>query len=204
MEKFKNFTAKAALLNRVNVDTDAVIPKQFLRSVGRGNLGKNLFYDWRYLDGNNYEPNPEFELNLPRHQGARVLVAGDNFGCGSSREQAPWALVDYGFKTIVSTSFADIFYNNSIKNGLLPAIVSAGDLDKLIGEFAAGKGLEISVNLEEKTLTTSTGVSLAFTIADHARDSLIKGLDDISSTLEHMGKIEQFEAKSKADFPWLG
>lgn len=204
MEPFKNFKARAALLNRVNVDTDAVIPKQFLRAVGRGNLSKNLFYDWRYLDGDDYQPNPEFELNLPRYLGAQVLVAGDNFGCGSSREQAPWALVDFGLKTIVSTSFADIFYNNSIKNGLLPAIVSPGDLEKLIGEFAAGKEMDIAVNLEEKTLTTSTGLSLPFSIANHVRDALINGLDDINTTMGYMDKIKEFEASSKAAFPWLG
>jgi 3-isopropylmalate/(R)-2-methylmalate dehydratase small subunit len=204
MEPFKSFTAKAALLNRVNVDTDAVIPKQFLRSVGRGNLGKNAFYDWRYLDGDNYEPNPEFELNLPRHQDAQVLVTGDNFGCGSSREQAPWALVDFGLKTIVSTSFADIFYNNSIKNGLLPATVSPAHLDKLIGEFAEGRELQITVDLEAKALSTSTGLSVPFSIPDHARDSLVSGLDDIGTTMKFMDKIEEFEQKSKAKFPWLG
>ena len=204
MEPFKNFTGAAALLNRVNVDTDTIIPKQFLRSVERGNSGKNAFYDWRYLDGDNYQPNPEFELNLPRYQGAQVMVVGDNFGCGSSREQAPWALIDFGLKTIVSTSFADIFYNNSIKNGLLPAIVSPEDLKKLVAEFAGGGELKIAVDLDAKVLTTSSGVSVPFAIADHVKESLLKGLDEISTTTQFMDKIEEFEAKSKAAFPWLG
>ena len=204
MEPFKTFTALAALMNRVNVDTDQVIPKQFLISVERGSMGKNVFYDWRYLDGDDYRPNPEFELNLPRFQGAQVLVAGDNFGCGSSREHAPWALGDYGFRTIVSSSFADIFFNNSIKNGLLPAVVSPQDLRKIMAEIEANEGLQITADLEARTLTTSTGLSVPFQIAAHARDSLLKGLDDIGTTMEFESKIEEFEAKSKKAFPWLG
>ncbi len=204
MEPFETFTALAALMNRVNVDTDQVIPKQFLISVERGNMGKNLFYDWRYLDGGDYRPNPEFELNLPRYQGAQVLVAGDNFGCGSSREHAPWALGDYGFKTIVSSSFADIFYNNSIKNGLLPAVVSPEDLRKMMAEIEGNEGLRITADLEARTLTASTGLSVPFQIPAHARDSLLKGLDDIGATMEFKSKIEEFEAKSKKAFPWLG
>ena len=204
MEPFKTFTALAALLNRVNVDTDQVIPKQFLVGVNRDGLGRNAFYDWRYLDGGEYKPNPEFELNLPRYQGAQVLVAGDNFGCGSSREHAPWALKDYGFKTIVSTSFADIFYNNSLKNGLLPAVVTAEDLKKLIAEVQDNVGLEITADLEQRKLTTSTGTSIPFQIEDHARKALLEGLDDVAKTLQFEDKIAAFEAKSKEKFPWLG
>ncbi len=204
MEPFKTFTALAALLNRVNVDTDQVIPKQFLVGVNREGMGKNAFYDWRYLDGDEYKPNPEFELNLPRYQGAQVLVAGDNFGCGSSREHAPWALKDYGFKAIVSTSFADIFYNNSLKNGLLPAVVTAEDLKKLMGEVQGNVGLEITADLEQRQLTTSSGVSIPFQIEDHARKALLEGLDDVTTTLRFEDKIKAFEDKSKERFPWLG
>ncbi len=204
MEPFKTFTGLTALMDRVNVDTDAVIPKQFLIGVGRDGLGKFAFFDWRYLASDLSRPNPEFELNLPRYQGATVLVTGDNFGCGSSREHAPWALVDMGFKTVVSTSFADIFYNNSIKNGFLPAVVSDTDLAALMAEIRENAGLEITVDLSEKTLATSTGKRFAFQIEPHAAGSLARGLDDIDVTLEHEAKIEEFEQKSKAAFPWLG
>ncbi|MCZ6557473.1 MAG: 3-isopropylmalate dehydratase small subunit [SAR324 cluster bacterium] len=204
MEPFKTFTALAALMNRVNVDTDTIIPKQFLVGVDREGMGRNAFYDWRYLDGDQYKPNPEFELNLPRYEGARILVTGDNFVCGSSREHAPWSLTDYGFKTIISTSFADIFYNNSLKNGLLPAVVSPRELKNLMAAVQDNVGLEITVNLEERKLTTSTGLEINFQIEDHARQSLVRGLDDVGITMQFEDKITEFEARSKEKFPWLG
>jgi 3-isopropylmalate/(R)-2-methylmalate dehydratase small subunit len=204
MEPLTTFTGLAALMDRVNVDTDAIIPKQFLKGVGRDGLGPSAFFDWRYLEADETRPNPEFELNLPRYRGATILVAGDNFGCGSSREHAPWALTDMGFRTVVSTSFADIFYNNSIKNGLLPAVVEPDDLARLMAEVREHAGLEISVNLPAQTLTTSTGLSIPFRIEAHAKHSLLNGLDDIGVTQQYRDKIEAFERKSKEAFPWLG
>ncbi len=204
MEPLTTFTGLTALMDRVNVDTDQIIPKQFLRGVSKEGLGKGAFYDWRYLVGDEYKPNPEFELNLPRYEGAQILVAGDNFGCGSSREHAPWALCDMGFRTVISTGFADIFYNNSIKNGLLPALVSAADLAKLMEEIRDHVGLEITVDLPARTLTTSKGTACSFRIEDHAGHSLLSGLDDIAVTMEFDARITAFEEKSRKDFPWLG
>ena len=204
METLTTFTGLAALMDRINVDTDQVIPKQFLVGVNRDGLGKFAFFDWRYLEADENRPNPEFELNLPRYQGAAILVTGDNFGCGSSREHAPWALTDMGLRTIVSTSFADIFYNNSIKNGLLPAVVEPADLAALMAEVRDNAGLQITVDLPSQKLTTATGASYSFTIEGHAKHSLLNGLDDIAVTLEHEAKISAFEEKSKHTFPWLG
>ena len=204
MEPFTTFTALAVPLARVNVDTDQIIPKQFLKLASRETLGKALFNDWRYVDGDWTRPDPGFVLNQPRHRGARVLVAGDNFGCGSSRETAPWALMEYGFRCVISTSFADIFYNNSIKNGLLPAIVSADELAKLMGEVEANEGLEITADLPAQTLRTSTGLEFPFRIEPHVKHSLLKGLDDIAVILQFEEQIAAFERRSRAAFPWLG
>ena len=203
MKPVREIRSRTTVLPNENVDTDQIIPKQFLLGVGRDGLGKGAFYDWRYLEGGEYKPNPEFELNLPRYAGAKILVTGDNFGCGSSREHAPWALCDMGFRTIISTSFADIFYNNSIKNGLLPAVVSPAGLEKLNREMQEHPGLEITVDLPARTLTASTGMTLPFAIEEHARHSLLNGLDDIALLMESDERIKAFEEKSKRDFPWL-
>ena len=204
VDPFDVHAGLAAPLPRVNVDTDQIIPKQYLTSTGRDGLDAGLFHDWRYLDGDPSRPDPAFVLNLPRYQGASVLVAGDNFGCGSSREHAPWALVAYGFRCVISTSFADIFYNNSIKNGLLPAIVEPAALARTFGEIEATPGLEIAADLAASTLTASSGFRFEFAISDHASHALARGLDDIEITGQHADAITAFEARSRERFPWLG
>ena len=200
---FTTHTGIAAPLARVNVDTDQIIPKQYLTSTGRDGLDVGLFHDWRYLDGDPARPDPAFVLNLPRYRGASVLVAGDNFGCGSSREHAPWALLARGFRCIVSTSFADIFYNNAIKNGLLPAVVTAADLDRLLREIDAVPGLTVTADLAAGTLASSAGARSGFTIPEHARYALATALDDVEITLRHEDAITAFEARSRERFPWL-
>ena len=204
MEPFDVHTGLAAPLAWVNVDTDQIIPKQYLTSTGRDGLAAGLFHDWRYLDGDPARPDPEFVLNRPRYRGASVLVAGDNFGCGSSREHAPWALVAFGFRCVISTSFADIFYNNSIKNGLLPAIVEPDDLERLIDEIETTSGLTVTTELAASSLTTSAGSRFEFAIPDHTRHALAEGVDDIESTLGFSDAIAGFEARSRERFPWLG
>ena len=204
MEPFDVHTGIAAPLPRVNVDTDQVIPKQYLTGTGRDGLDVGLFHDWRYLDGDPCRPDPAFVLNRPRYREASVLVAGDNFGCGSSREHAPWALMAYGFRCVVSTSFADIFYNNSLKNGLLPAIVAPEVLERILDEIEASPGLTVTADLSARSLATSAGSHFDFAIPDHARHALAEGLDDIEITLQHAGAIAAFEARSRERFPWLG
>ena len=203
MDPFTTVTAVAVPLNRVNVDTDQIIPKQFLKSIVKTGFGKNLFNDWRFLDGDPGRPDPAFILNKPEYQGATILVAGDNFGCGSSREHAPWALTDYGIRCVISSSFADIFYSNSTKNGLLPAIVSPEDLAKLMAELEANPGLDVRVDLREQAISTSSGLAFTFEIGADARHSLLEGLDDIGRTLHHEAEIDAFEAKRKQETPWL-
>ena len=203
MEPFSSITSVALPLNRVNVDTDQIIPKQFLKSIEKTGFGKNLFNDWRYLEGDESRPNPDFILNKPEYKNAKVLVAGDNFGCGSSREHAPWSLNDYGFRCIISSSFADIFYNNSIKNGLLPAIVTPADLEKLMAELEANPGTELRVDLREQVIAAPSGLSISFEIGEDPRHSLLNGLDDIDRTLKHEAEITEFEKKRKQSVPWL-
>lgn len=201
MEPFQEHTGIACLLQRNNIDTDLIIPKQFLKKVERSGFGKHLFHDWRYLeDGSD---NQEFELNQPVFKGASILVAGDNFGCGSSREHAPWALLDYGFRVIVSTSFADIFFSNCFKNGILPIRVSQENLTRLMDEISAQPGTQFTISLEKQCLSTPKGNEVHFEIDNFRKNSLLKGLDDISWTLEHKEKIEAFETRQKADMPWL-
>ena len=204
MEPFDEHTGIAAPLARVNVDTDQIIPKQYLTGTGRDGLDLGLFHDWRYLDGDPGRPDPSFVLNRPRYREASVLVAGDNFGCGSSREHAPWALMACGFRCVVSTSFADIFYNNSIKNGLLPAVVAPEVLERLLDEIEAAPGLTVTADLRARSLTTSAGSRFDFAIPDHARHALAQGLDHIEITLQHADVITAFEARSRERFPWLG
>ena len=203
MEKYTKHTSVAALMNRSNVDTDQIIAKQFLKKVERTGFGVHLFHDWRYLDDAGTKPNPDFELNNSAFAGARILVAGDNFGCGSSCEHAPWAIEDYGFNTIISTSFADIFYNNCFKNGILPIVVSADELKALMTEIEANQGVAFTVDLENQSVSTPGGLELSFDIDGFRKNNLSKGLDDIGLSLQQTDKIDAYESKHKQRFPWL-
>ena len=182
-----------ATLDRVNVDTDQIIPKQFLKSIGRTGFGKGLFFDWRLRPDGSL--NPDFELNEPRFRGASILLTRANFGCGSSREHAPWALEDYGFRVIISPSFADIFYNNCFKNGMLPVVLSEEQVDELFKRVRAKEGYQLIVDLETQEVSDGEGLLLGFGIESFRRECLLKGYDDISLTLEHEDKIREFEAK---------
>jgi 3-isopropylmalate/(R)-2-methylmalate dehydratase small subunit len=201
MQKYTNHTSVAALMNRSNVDTDQIIAKQFLKKVERTGFGQHLFHDWRFHEDGT--PNAEFELNNPNFDGAKVLVAGDNFGCGSSREHAPWAIDDYGFNTIISTSFADIFYNNCFKNGILPIVVDADTLKALMAEISGNEGVAFGIDLENQNVTTPGGISVGFDVDGFRKHNLLNGLDDIGLTLAQTDKIDIYEAKHKQTFPWL-
>ncbi len=203
MEPFKTLTALAVPMDRVNVDTDAIIPKQFLKSIHRTGFGANLFDEWRFLDADRAKPNPEFVLNFPRYQGGRILLTRDNFGCGSSREHAPWALLDYGFRCLIGTSYADIFYSNSLKNGLLPCICEPADVDALFAEALAGEGCHLTVNLESSTITSPGGLKIAFKITPTGRHNLLNGLDEIGLTLKHEAEITAFEERRREEMPWV-
>ncbi|MEE8320976.1 MAG: 3-isopropylmalate dehydratase small subunit [Gammaproteobacteria bacterium] len=201
MEPYKKHESIAALLNRSNVDTDQIIPKQFLKKVERSGFGAHLFHDWRYHpDGSQ---NPDFELNKPAFSNARILVTGENFGCGSSREHAPWAIADYGFNTIIATSYADIFYNNCFKNGILPIIISAVELAELIKEITANEGVMFIIDLENQRVTTPAGNVIGFEIDPFRKHNIMNGLDDIALTLEQADKIDHFEEKQQQLMPWL-
>ncbi|ODT67134.1 MAG: 3-isopropylmalate dehydratase small subunit [Nitrosomonadales bacterium SCN 54-20] len=210
MKKFHSCEGLVAPLDRANVDTDAIIPKQFLKSIKRSGFGQNLFDEWRYLDHG--EPgidpatrklNPEFVLNLPRYRDARILLARANFGCGSSREHAPWALQDYGFEVIIAPSFADIFFNNCFKIGLLPIVLDTSQVDQLFREVEATEGYRLLVNLEQQSVTTPAGESFSFDIDPFRKHSLLNGLDEIGLTLQHADKIRAFEEKRRVEQPWL-
>ncbi len=201
MKAYNNHKSIAALLNRSNVDTDQIIPKQFLKRVERSGFGVHLFHDWRYND--DASDNMDFELNKPAFKGAKILVAGDNFGCGSSREHAPWAIEDYGFNTIISTSYADIFFNNCFKNGILAIVVNKDVLTKLMAEISADEGTKFAVDLENQTITTENGTAINFDIDPFRKNNLLKGLDDIGMTLQQSDKIDLFESKQKQQLPWL-
>ena len=201
MEKYTNHTSVAALMNRSNVDTDQIIAKQFLKKVERTGFGQHLFHDWRYNEDGT--PNADFELNNPKFEGAKVLVAGDNFGCGSSREHAPWAIDDYGFNTIISTSFADIFYNNCFKNGILPIVVVADTLKAAMAEISSNEGVSFTVDLENQKVTTPGGIEINFEIDAFRKNNLLNGLDDIGLTLKQIEQIDTYEVKHKQQFPWL-
>jgi 3-isopropylmalate/(R)-2-methylmalate dehydratase small subunit len=210
MEKFVRQEGLVAPLDRANVDTDAIIPKQFLKSIKRTGFGPNLFDEWRYLDrgepdsDNTGRPlNPDFVLNRQRFIGATVLLARENFGCGSSREHAPWALLQFGIQTIIAPSFADIFYNNSLKNGLLLIKFDPAIVDKLFRETESNPGYRLAVDLEQQTVTTPSGESFGFDIDPHRKHCMLNGLDDIGLTLEHADEIRAFESKHKASQPWL-
>ncbi|GAA4412445.1 3-isopropylmalate dehydratase small subunit [Quisquiliibacterium transsilvanicum] len=200
-----------APLDRANVDTDAIIPKQFLKSIKRTGFGPNLFDEWRYLDhgepgmDNTRRPlNPDFILNQPRFKGASVLLARKNFGCGSSREHAPWALQDYGFRVVIAPSFADIFYNNCYKIGLLPVVLAESEVDRLFHEVAAFPGFELVVDLPAQTVASADGsIAYRFEIDDFRKYCLVNGLDEIGLTLRHADKIHEFENRRIAEQPWL-
>jgi 3-isopropylmalate/(R)-2-methylmalate dehydratase small subunit len=201
MEKYTKHTSIAALMNRSNVDTDQIVAKQFLKKVERTGFGVHLFHDWRYLEDGT--PNPDFELNNPNFAGSKILVAGDNFGCGSSREHAPWAIDDYGFNTIISTSFADIFYNNCFKNGILPVVVDAPTLKAVMAEVATNEGVAFKVDLEHQKVSTPGGIEMDFEIDGFRKHNLLNGLDDIGLSLKQGAQIDKYEEKHRAQFPWL-
>ncbi len=210
MEKFNTLTAIVAPLDRSNVDTDAIIPKQFLKSIKRSGFGPNLFDDWRYLDSgepgmdNSRRPlNPDFVLNQPRYQGAQILLARENFGCGSSREHAPWALLDYGFRVIIAPSFADIFYNNCFKNGILPIVLDAAQVEALFKDTQANEGYRITVDLTAQSVTKPNGEVLHFEVDAFRKHCLLNGLDDIGLTLQHVDEIKAYEARRALEAPWL-
>lgn len=210
MKAFTQLTAIVAPLDRSNVDTDAIIPKQFLKSIKRTGFGVNCFDEWRYLDkgevgmDNSRRPlNPDFSLNQPQYQNAQILLTRKNFGCGSSREHAPWALDDYGFRAIIAPSFADIFFNNCYKNGLLPIVLSEEIVDKLFNEVAQNTGYQLTINLQNQTVTTPSGEAFSFDITEHRKHCLLNGLDEIGLTLQHADEIKAFENKRKQEFAWL-
>ena len=210
MKAFTQHTGLVAPLDRANVDTDQIIPKQFLKSIKRTGFGPNLFDEWRYLDvGQPYQDNSkrplnkDFVLNAERYQGASVLLARENFGCGSSREHAPWALDQYGFRAIIAPSFADIFFNNSFKNGLLPIVLPEATIDQLFNDVAAFPGYELTIDLERQVILRPQGEEIAFDVIAFRKYCLLNGFDDIGLTMRHADKIKAFEAERLAQKPWL-
>ncbi len=211
MDAFRIHTGLVAPIDRANVDTDAIIPKQFLKSIKRSGFGPNLFDEWRYLDHG--EPgmdnatrarNPKFVLNDPRYEGASILLARRNFGCGSSREHAPWALFDYGFRALIAPSYADIFHNNCYKNGLLPIVLTEGEVDRLFADTLAFPGFKLVVDLDKQVVSTPDGsLAYSFDVEPYRKHRLLNGLDDIALTLQHAEAIREFENKRLAQQPWL-
>ena len=211
MQKFTVHKGLVAPMDRENVDTDAIIPKQFLKSIKRTGFGPNLFDEWRYLDQpgkpgmpeSKRKPNPDFVLNQPRYKGASILLARQNFGCGSSREHAPWALQQYGFRSIIAPSFADIFFNNCFKNGLLPIVLPESTVAQLFDEVAAFPGYQLTIDLERQVVIRPQGEEIAFDVLPFRKYCLLGGFDDIGLTLRHKDKIATFEAQRLATKPWL-
>jgi len=210
MRQFTLLEGLVAPMDRANVDTDAIIPKQFLKSIKRSGFGPNAFDEWRYLDvgqpgmdNTNRPRNPDFVLNQARYQGASILLTRDNFGCGSSREHAPWALEDFGFRALVGTTFADIFYNNSFKNGLLPIKLAANEVQALFDMVAVLPGMTLKIDLAAQTVTRPDGVSYHFDIDPFRKECLLNGWDDIGLTLRHADLIKEFEARRRIEQPWL-
>ncbi|MBL8393807.1 MAG: 3-isopropylmalate dehydratase small subunit [Candidatus Accumulibacter sp.] len=210
MEKFIRLDGLVVPLDRANVDTDAIIPKQFLKSIRRSGFGPNLFDEWRYLDvgepgrDDSLRPlNPDFVLNQPRYRGAQILLARQNFGCGSSREHAPWALLDFGLRTVIAESFADIFFNNCFKNGILPVVLPAAEIDALFALVEATPGCHLVVDLEQQVVLRPDGRSLPFAVDPFRRECLLNGWDDIGLTLRHAELIKAFEARRREQQPWL-
>ena len=210
MQAFTQLNGLVVPLDRANVDTDAIIPKQFLKSIKRSGFGPNAFDEWRYLDhgepgmdNSKRKINPDFVLNQARYQGGSVMLARENFGCGSSREHAPWALEDYGFRAIIAPSFADIFFNNCFKNGMLPIVLSADDVDALFKETESAEGYKLNIDLSTQTITTPSGKIYTFEVDTFRKHCLLNGLDDIGLTMQHQDAIKAFETKHKAVQPWL-
>ena len=211
MQKFTRLEGLVAPLDRANVDTDAIIPKQFLKSIKRSGFGVNLFDAWRYLDhgepgidNNTRKPNPDFVLNQPRYKSANILVARNNFGCGSSREHAPWALDDYGFRALIAPSYADIFYNNCFKNGLLPIVLPENQVDRIFNDVAAFPGFRLVVDLGAQTVAYADGSQVfSFEVDEFRKHSLLNGLDEIGITLQRADEIKTFETKRRLEQPWL-
>ncbi len=210
MQAFAQLNGLVVPLDRSNVDTDAIIPKQFLKSIKRSGFGPNAFDEWRYLDhgepgmdNSKRKINPDFVLNQARYQGGSVLLARENFGCGSSREHAPWALEDYGFRAIIAPSFADIFFNNCFKNGMLPIVLSADDVDALFKETESAEGYKLNIDLSTQTITTPSGKIYTFEVDTFRKHCLLNGLDDIGLTMQHQDAIKAFETKHRAAQPWL-
>ena len=203
MQPFQTLTATAAKLDQVNVDTDQIIPKQFLKKIERTGFGIHLFHDWRFLDDAGQKTNPDFILNQSRYQGAQILVAGDNFGCGSSREHAPWALLDYGFRSIIAPSFADIFYNNCAKNGILLVALPEASVQQLFTEIEENVGCELTVDLPNQKVQSPKGLEFSFEIDPFVKHRLLIGLDDIGWTLQYQSEIESFESNYQKQAPWM-
>jgi len=210
MQAFTKLNGLVVPLDRANVDTDAIIPKQFLKSIKRTGYGPFLFDEWRYedvgqpeMDCSNRPIRKDFVLNQPRYKGAEIMLARENFGCGSSREHAPWAIVDYGISCVIAPSFADIFYNNCFKNSILPVVLSDAEMDVLFAETTSQEGYTLNVDLEAQTVTTPSGQVFTFEVDDFRKHCLLNGLDDIGLTLQQADKIKAYEEKRKADAPWL-
>ena len=203
MEAFIKHTGIAAPLDRANIDTDAIIPKQFLRKIERTGFGKHLFHEWRFLDYEGTKENPDFVLNQAEYRNSTVLLTRDNFGCGSSREHAPWALSDYGFRVIIAPSFADIFYNNCVKNGILLVALKSFEVDELFKDVLNIPQTKITADLEAQTVASPTGKEYSFQIDSFAKDCLLKGLDQIGWTMQFDQQISAFENKMKSSRPWL-
>ncbi len=201
MEKFTKLDGVAAPLPQINVDTDMIIPKQFLKTIKRSGLGKNLFDEMRYRDDGS--ENPDFMLNQPAYRNAQILVAGENFGCGSSREHAPWALLDFGIRCVIAPSFADIFFNNCFKNGILPIVLPQEDVDKLMDDASRGANAVLTVDLENQVIKGPDGGEIAFQVDQFRKHCLINGLDDIGLTLEKVDAIGDYEARANVERPWL-
>ena len=201
MDKFTTLTGVAAPLPLMNIDTDMIIPKQFLKTIKRTGLGANLFDEMRFKDDGS--ENPDFVLNKDAYRNAQILVAGDNFGCGSSREHAPWALLDFDIRCVISTSFADIFFNNCFKNGILPIVVSQEHLDKLMDDASRGANATLTIDLEAQEIRGPDGGVIAFDVDPFRKRCLLEGLDDIALTMEKSGSIDDFEAKNRTAQPWL-
>lgn len=210
MKKFTQITGITAPLDRANVDTDMIIPKQFLKSIKRSGFGPNLFDELRYLDEGQPDQdcsqrplNNDFVLNLPRYKGTSIMLARENFGCGSSREHAPWALDDFGIRSVIAPSFADIFYNNCFKNGLLPIVLSEAQVDQLFKEVEATEGYQLTVDLARQVVVTPAGEEMAFEVDAFRKHCLLNGLDDIGLTLQHADEIKAYEARRRQEAPWL-
>nr|WP_321442894.1 3-isopropylmalate dehydratase small subunit [uncultured Cohaesibacter sp.] len=201
MEKFTTLTAVAAPMPLINIDTDMIIPKQFLKTIKRSGLGVHLFSEMRYNEDGS--ENPDFVLNQDAYRNAQILVAGDNFGCGSSREHAPWALLDFGIKCVISTSFADIFYNNTFKNGILPIVVSEEDHAKLLDDASRGANATLTIDLENQVIKGPDGGEVAFEVDAFKKKCLIEGLDDIGLSMEKIGNVDKFEKGMEAERPWV-